>query len=86
MINAEAQKAPPPASGQEAVPKEGIRLRALIIGALAVAATAVLVTQAELVLQTLKIGYLQFPPSPWACCFSPSPSAGGPGGSPGAGA
>jgi len=44
------------------VTKERIRARALIIGAVAVALTAYLVTLAELVLQTLKIGYLQFPP------------------------
>ena len=42
--------------------REGIRGRALIIGALAVAATAVLVTQAEMVLSSVRIGYLQFPP------------------------
>jgi len=47
---------------REAAPRAGIRARALIIGALAVVATAYLVTQAEMVLQTLKIGYLQFPP------------------------
>ncbi len=49
-------------AGREAAPRTGIRARALVIGALAVAATAFLVTWAEMVLQTLKIGYLQFPP------------------------
>ena len=39
------------------------RGRALLIGALGAAATAFLVTWAEMVLQTIKIGYLQFPPA-----------------------
>ena len=46
--------------------REGIRARALVIGALSVAATAMLVTQAEMVLSSVRIGYLQFPPVPWA--------------------
>ena len=40
-----------------------VRVRALLIGALAAAATAYLVTQAEMVLVTIRIGYLQFPPA-----------------------
>ena len=48
---------------QEAAPKGGPRGRALLIGALGAAATAALVTWAEMVLQTIKIGYLQFPPA-----------------------
>ena len=43
--------------------KGGARARALLIGALGAAATAFLVTWAEMVLQTIKIGYLQFPPA-----------------------
>ncbi len=43
--------------------KGGPRARALLIGALGAAATAFLVTWAEMVLQTIKIGYLQFPPA-----------------------
>ncbi len=38
------------------------RARALVIGALGAAATGVLVTQAEMVLSSVRIGYLQFPP------------------------
>jgi hypothetical protein len=52
---------------QPAVPlttqKTGMRGRALIIGALGTAATAFLVTQAEMVQSSLRIGYLQFPPA-----------------------
>ena len=44
-------------------PKQGIRARALVFGAVGAAATAFLVTWAEMVLQTIKIGYLQFPPA-----------------------
>jgi hypothetical protein len=43
--------------------KTGVRGRALIIGALGTAATALLVTQAEMVRSSLRIGYLQFPPA-----------------------
>ena len=43
-------------------PRTGVRGRILLIGALATAATAFLVTQAEMVLSSLRIGYLQFPP------------------------
>ena len=43
--------------------KGGPRARALLIGAMGAAATAFLVTWAEMVLQTIKIGYLQFPPA-----------------------
>ena len=43
--------------------RELVRGRALLIGALAAAATAYLVTQAEMVLVTIRIGYLQFPPA-----------------------
>ena len=43
--------------------KQGMRGRALLIGAVGAAATAFLVTWAEMVLQTIKIGYLQFPPA-----------------------
>ncbi len=43
--------------------KTGASARALIVGALATAATAFLVTQAEMVLSSLRIGYLQFPPA-----------------------
>lgn len=48
---------------REAVVKGGPRGRALLVGALGAAATAFLVTWAEMVLQTIKIGYLQFPPA-----------------------
>ncbi len=48
---------------REANTKSGARARALLIGALGAAATAFLVTWAEMVLQTIKIGYLQFPPA-----------------------
>ena len=41
---------------------EGIRARALLVGSLAAGATAILVTQAEMVLSSIRIGYLQFPP------------------------
>jgi len=51
------------AAGREAGRKAGPRGRALVIGALGAAATAFLVTWAEMVLQTIKIGYLQFPPA-----------------------
>ena len=47
---------------KNAARREGIRARALVIGALSVAATAILVTQAEMVLSSVRIGYLQFPP------------------------
>ncbi len=40
-----------------------LRGRAIAAGAVAAALTAVLVTQAEIVLSTVKIGYLQFPPA-----------------------
>ena len=43
--------------------KTGVSGRVLVIGALGTAATALLVTQAEMVLSSLKIGYLQFPPA-----------------------
>ena len=43
-------------------PSTGVRGRILLIGALATAAAAFLVTQAEMVLSSLRIGYLQFPP------------------------
>jgi len=46
----------------EAPVAAGVRGRALLIGSLLVAATAVLVTQAELVVSSIHIGYLQFPP------------------------
>ena len=39
-----------------------VQARTLLAGAIAAAATAVLVTQAEMVLSTVRIGYLQFPP------------------------
>lgn len=42
--------------------RQGVRGRALLIGALGVALTALLVTQAEMVLSSVRIGYLQFPP------------------------
>ena len=45
------------------VRQESPRARALVIGAVAAGATAFLVTWAEMVLQTIKIGYLQFPPA-----------------------
>jgi hypothetical protein len=48
---------------REAAVKGGPRGRALLVGALGAAATAFLVTWAEMVLQTIKIGYLQFPPA-----------------------
>lgn len=48
-------------SGREPA-RQGASARALIIGSIGVGATAVLVTYAELVLKTLHIGYLQFPP------------------------
>ncbi|MDQ2800971.1 MAG: hypothetical protein M3Y13_15165, partial [Armatimonadota bacterium] len=54
--------APPPGTGL-GESKQGIRARALIFGAVGAAATAFLVTWAEMVLQTIKIGYLQFPPA-----------------------
>lgn len=41
----------------------GIRARALLIGSIGVGATAFLVTQAEMVLSSVRIGYLQFPPA-----------------------
>ena len=50
-------------SRREVSAKGGPRGRALLIGALGAAATAFLVTWAEMVLQTIKIGYLQFPPA-----------------------
>jgi hypothetical protein len=50
-------------SQREETAKSGMRGRALLIGALGAAATAFLVTWAEMVLQTIKIGYLQFPPA-----------------------
>ena len=40
----------------------GVRARAVVIGSFMVAATAILVTQAELVVSSIHIGYLQFPP------------------------
>ncbi len=40
----------------------GIRARALVIGSVAAGVTAMLVTQAEMVLSSVRIGYLQFPP------------------------
>ncbi|MBV9851496.1 MAG: hypothetical protein JO250_17655 [Armatimonadetes bacterium] len=46
-----------------APPRAGVRGRILLIGALATAAVAFLVTQAEMVLSSLRIGYLQFPPA-----------------------
>lgn len=48
---------------EEGKQRRGVRGRALFIGALGAAATAGLVTQAEMVLSTLRIGYLQFPPA-----------------------
>ncbi len=39
-----------------------VRARTLIAGAIAAGLTAVLVTQAEMVLSTVRIGFLQFPP------------------------
>ncbi len=53
-------------TGTEMPPEErraGMRARSLLIGALAAAVTAVLVTQAEMVLGTIHIGYMQFPPA-----------------------
>ncbi len=44
-------------------PQTALRARTLIAGAVAAALTAVLVTQAEIVLSTVRIGYLQFPPA-----------------------
>ena len=49
-------------AGAAAAPRSGVRGRILLIGALATAAAAFLVTQAEMVLSSLRIGYLQFPP------------------------
>ena len=43
-------------------PQHALRARALLIGAGGAVVTAVLVTQAEMVLSSLRIGYLQFPP------------------------
>lgn len=48
------------AKAQEAA--SGVRARALLVGSLLVAATSLLVTQAELVVSSIRIGYLQFPP------------------------
>lgn len=39
-----------------------VRARTLVAGAIAAGLTAVLVTQAEMVLSTIRIGFLQFPP------------------------
>jgi len=47
----------------EEAPPAAIRGRAFVIGALLAAFTAYLVTQAEMVLSSLRIGYLQFPPA-----------------------
>jgi len=64
MAHAETQGTTVPLGSlpQKAPRSESIRARALIIGSLAVAATAMLVTQAEMVLSSVRIGYLQFPP------------------------
>ena len=48
--------------GLAQTPPGGVRGRILLVGALATAAAAFLVTQAEMVLSSLRIGYLQFPP------------------------
>lgn len=62
MAQTETVVAEEPPAGAAEVPKTAPRARALVIGALGTAATAFLVTQAEMVLSSLKIGYLQFPP------------------------
>ena len=58
------QTAMPPTEASPAAERRtsGVRGRALVIGSLGVAATAYLVTQAEMVLSSVRIGYLQFPP------------------------
>jgi hypothetical protein len=43
-------------------PRGGVPVRALTVGAIGVAAAAVVVTQAEMVLSSVRVGYLQFPP------------------------
>ncbi len=66
MARTETEVIEGPAGGaprREGDMKGGPRARALLIGALGAAATAFLVTWAEMVLQTIKIGYLQFPPA-----------------------
>ncbi len=45
-----------------ATARQGVRGRALLLGSVGVALTTVLVTQAEMVLSSVRIGYLQFPP------------------------
>lgn len=60
-------------SGKDASPRtttrepstqtEGIRMRAIVVGIVVAALTSALVTQAEIVLSTLRIGFLQFPPA-----------------------
>jgi hypothetical protein len=57
------QTSPDAPSGEAGAAKEGVRARALVVGALATALTAYLVTQAEMVLSSVRIGYLQFPPA-----------------------
>ena len=54
---------PPAAPAEGSAGREPVRARALVVGTLAAAATAALVTQAEMVLGTVRIGYLQFPPA-----------------------
>jgi len=49
--------------GEAGEARGGVRARALVVGALATALTAYLVTQAEMVLSSVRIGYLQFPPA-----------------------
>ena len=53
-ISADAEATPPA--------RRGVPGRALLLGAAGAALTALLVTQAEVVLSTAHIGYLQFPP------------------------
>ena len=54
---------PAPEPAAQAKQQMPLRFRALAAGTIAAALTAVLVTQAEMVLSTVRIGYLQFPPA-----------------------
>ncbi|HEY3331117.1 MAG TPA: DUF6785 family protein [Capsulimonadaceae bacterium] len=51
-----------PLGDSETAPRQGVTFRSVVAGILCVALVCVLVTQAELVVQSIRIGYLQLPP------------------------
>ncbi len=66
MLNETSERARADAEGPEELGGAGrlpVRARTLIAGAAAAGVVALLVTQAEMVLSTVRIGYLQFPPA-----------------------